>query len=83
MKIGKLCAIEVEKYLCETYGLTIEYIRSEDNEAIRRASENGHIEVVKYLCETYRLTIENILSCDNVALIYIFKYGHYGVVIFL
>src|SRR6056297_3143255 len=41
--------IEVVKYLCEIYGLTIEDIRSQDNYALRLASCYGHIEVVKYL----------------------------------
>ena len=34
----------VIKYLCETYEL-----RSENNNPLKWASENGHIEVVKYL----------------------------------
>ena len=52
--------MEVVKYLCEKYPLTIEDIGNKNSWALIWAFRMGHKEVVKYLCETYSLTIEDI-----------------------
>ncbi len=62
--------------------LTLEDIRSLNNNALIWASFYGHLEVVKYLVNK-GLTLEDIRSYDNNALIGASLYGHLEVVKFL
>ena len=75
-KVGNLPILKLLK-------ITSEDIRSDDNYALRWASENGHFEVVKYLCETYQLTIEDIRSENNYALRWASLNGYFEVVKYL
>jgi hypothetical protein len=80
--------LPVVQYLCEKFQLTIQDVRSRDNEALRYAAFYGNLPVVKYLCE-YRdrdnrqLTIQDVRSEDNEALRYAALNGHLPVVVYL
>ncbi len=62
--------------------LSLDDIISQNNVALRYASENGHLQVIKYLI-SFNLTIDDIKSVNNYALIMASSNGHLKVVKYL
>jgi hypothetical protein len=69
------------KYRCQY--LSLEGVRSCNNEALRWAAMNGHLPVVQYLCEKFQLTIQDVRSWNNDALGGAAESGHLPVVKYL
>ena len=60
--------IEVLKFLHNTFGLTADDARADDNYALRLAAENGHLEELSCLHDTFGLTDVDARAGDNYAL---------------
>src|SRR3989344_4692550 len=56
---------EVAKWLVEKFGITAEYVRSENNLIFRQVCERGRLEAAKWLTNTFSLTIEDARSMGN------------------
>ena len=75
--------LDVVQYLCKTFELTVEDIRSCDNLALQLACENGHLKIIQWLYSACELTVEDIRSDYNRALRFACLYGHLHVVQYL
>ena len=62
--------------------ILLQYIRSQNNQALISSARKGHLEVVKYLVSC-GLTVEDIRSENNQAVRWASHYGHLEVVEYL
>ena len=68
--------LEVLKWLHQTFALTVEDVRADNNYALRRSAANGRLEVLKWLHQTFALTIEDVRADNNHALRWSSNNGH-------
>ena len=69
------------KFLHNTFGLTADDSRADDNYALRLAAEYGHVDVLKWLHETFGLTDVDARADDNYALRYAAENVHLDVLV--
>jgi ankyrin repeat protein len=67
----------------DTFQLTAEDARADDNYALHNSAMNGHLDVVKYLVGKFQLTSEDTRARGNYALRTSAENGHLGVVKYL
>ena len=70
------------KYFVKKKIITLKDIRSNDNEALRWASNNGHLHIIKYFVKL-GLTIEDVRSNNNEALQWACKGGWFDTIKYL
>jgi len=64
------------QWLTQTFGLTQEDARSDNNYALQWSCINGHLEVAQWLTKTFNLTQEDVKSDDNLTLRLSCQNGH-------
>jgi hypothetical protein len=77
--LAKACMgghLDVCRWLTETFRLTAEDARANDNYAFRRAAEIGHLAVCQWLAERFHLTAEDARDKDNYAFRRAAQFGH-------
>ena len=68
--------LSVIKFIVNSFQLTTEDVRGDDNDALRWAARCGHLDVLIYLIDTFKLTTIDARSGSNYALRWAAQNGH-------